>query len=179
MPTTLDEGDPPQYENWLTLKNGSKVFIRPILHTDELLLVDLFNKISPQSRYMRFLRHLHALPKEMLHHFTHINYHSDFALVAVITESGKDAIIAVGRYAYDSHENITDLAVAVRDDWQHLGLGKSLLVKTISIGKEHGISRFVSMMDPQNNIIMQTLREIGYKVRYSLRSGFFQVEIDV
>jgi GNAT superfamily N-acetyltransferase len=179
MPTTFTEGYLPHYESWLTLKNGREVFLRPILQTDGHLIVDLFNKISPQSRYLRFLRHLHTLPEDMIYHFTHINYDSEFAIVGVIKEDGKDAIIAVGRYAHDQHEDLTDLAVAVRDDWQHFGLGKSLLAKIIAIGKEHGIYRFESMMDPQNNIIRQTLLELGYEVKYSLRSGFFQVEIVV
>ena len=113
----------------------------------------------------------------MLHSFTHINYDSEFALVAVIQEDGKDAIIAVGRYAYDSKDDLADLAVAVRDDWQHLGLGKSLLARTVAIGKEQGISRFKSMMDAQNKIMRQILLELGYEVKYSLRSGFFEVEI--
>jgi len=179
MPTTVTEGYPPQYESWLTLKNGREVFLRPILRTDEHLIVDLFNKMSPQSVYLRFLRNLHALPEDMIYRFTHINYDSEFALVAMIKEDGKDAIIAVGRYAYDPHEDVTDFGVAVRDDWQHLGLGKPLLVKIFDIGKEHGISHFVTMMDPQNNIMRQILLELGYDVKYSLRSGFFQVEIVV
>jgi acetyltransferase len=177
MPATSHEGYPSQYETRLTLKNEREVFLRPILQTDEQLLVDLFNKISPQSLYMRFLRQLHALPEGMLHHFTRINYDSEFALVAVIKEDGNDAIVAVARYAYDPQDNITDLAVAVRDDWQHFGLGKTILEKIVTIGKEHGISRFGGMMDPQNTVIGQTLRELGYEVKYSLRSGFYQVEI--
>lgn len=176
---TLIEGYPSQYESWLTLKNGSEVFLRPILRIDGHLLVDLFNKMAPQSVYFRFLRHFRALPEEMLHQFTHIDYDSKFALVAMIQEDGKDAIIGVGRYAYDPHENLTDFGVAVRDDWQQLGLGRALLVKIFAIAKEHGISRFVTMMDAQNNIMRKILSDLGYDVKYSLRSGFFQVEIVV
>ena len=105
-----------QYESWLTLKNGSKIFIRPILETDEHLVVDFFNRLSPNSIYLRFLRHLHDLPKDMLHRFTHIDYDSEFALVSIIKEDGKDAIIAIARYAWTPQDNITDLAIAVRDD---------------------------------------------------------------
>ena len=177
MPTTVTDGYPSKYENRLKLKNGSEVFFRPILPSDEHLLVELFNRMSPQSRYLRFLSHLQALPEDLLYHFTHINYDSEFALVAVVIEADRDAIIAVGRYALDPHEDLADLAVAVRDDWQHLGLGKSLLANIIEIGKEHGIYRFASMMDPQNDIMKQTLRKLGYEVTYYLRDGVYQVEI--
>ncbi|MBN2515254.1 MAG: GNAT family N-acetyltransferase [Deltaproteobacteria bacterium] len=179
MPSTSIEGYPSQYESRLTLKNGSEVFLRPILNTDGPLLVELFNMLSPQSVYFRFLSSLKALSEALLYQFTNINYDSAFALVAVVKEDGKNVIIAVGRYAFDPQDNVTDLAVAVRDDWQHLGLGKSLLQKIITIGKEHGISRFVCTIHPQNDAIKQTFKTLGYEVKYSLRGAYNLVEIFV
>jgi len=172
-----DESYPHQYECRLLLKNGREVFLRPILPTDGHLLVELFNKMSPRSRYLRFMTNLRELPEELLHNLTHLDYCNVFALACLVEEDGKDAIIAVGRYSLDPDENIADLALAVRDDWQQLGIGKALLLNIISIGKEHGISRFGSVMDPQNFIMKQTLLELGYQVRYFFRSGSYQVEI--
>lgn len=65
----------------------------------------------------------------------------------------------------------------VRDDWQHYGLGKLLLVKIFATGRENGISRFVTMIDPENNIIKQILSGLGYTVTYASRSGYLQVEV--
>jgi ribosomal protein S18 acetylase RimI-like enzyme len=177
MPTTLDENYPSQYESQLTLEDGNEVFLRPILKTDGPLLIELFNMLSPQSVYFRFLTRLRALPKELLYQFTNVNYDSEFALVAVVEEDGRNVIIAVARYAFNPKENVTDLAVAVRDDWQHLGLGKSLLEKIINIGKDHGISRFMCMVHPQNDVIKQTFRSLGYEVKYTLRGDYNSVEI--
>jgi acetyltransferase len=177
MPPALNGSYPAQYESRLTLKNGKEVFLRPIVQTDEYLLVDLLNKLSSDSIYLRFLRPVNALPEDMLFQFTHINYHNNFALVAVIQEDGNDSIIAVARYGYDPEENVTDFAVVVRDDWQHHGLGKSILVKIFAIGKEHGISRFVSIIDSTNNTMKHVLRELGYTVKYSYRNGSTQVEV--
>jgi GNAT superfamily N-acetyltransferase len=177
MSMTSTGNYPTQYESRLTLKNGMDVFIRPIMETDEKLMVDLFNRLSPQSVYLRFLMHLHALPKDMLYRLLHVNYSTEFALAAIIDEDGKDAIIAIARYGYSPDESLADLAVAVRDDWQHLGLGKLLLKKVVDIGREHGIRRFGGMMEPDNKIMRQILVELGYKTNYVLRSGFYQVEI--
>jgi len=77
------------------------------------------------------------------------NYKSDFALVALINENGSDSIIAVARYGYDPSEKATDFAVLVRDDWQNLGLGKFLLAEILTIGRQQGITRFVSIMIPR------------------------------
>ena len=177
MPTTVKDGYPSHYEKWITLKNDKEIFLRPILPTDEPLLVDLFNKMSDQSRYLRFLSHHPTLSEDLLYRFTHINYDSEFALVGVIKEDGKDAIIAVGRYTLELSENFADLAIAVRDDWQHFGLGKLLLASIVDIGKDHSISRFGSIMDPQNDIMKMVLQELGYDVKYYFRDGTYQVEI--
>lgn len=71
---TSSENYPKQYEDWLTVKNGKKIFVR------------------------------------------------QFALVGIIKEDGKDAIAAIARYGYFPEDKITDFGVAVRDDWQHLGI---------------------------------------------------------
>lgn len=165
------------HESQLTLKNGREVLIRPIQPTDNDLIIDLFNRISPGSRYKRFLRNMNALTEDMLHQFTHVDYKTDFALVAIIEENGIQAIIAVGRYMHDPLEDTTDLALAVRDDWQNMGLGKALLTKIIAIAKKNGISLFRSMMDTRNTIMEKILRDLGYEVRYFLKSGSYQVEV--
>ena len=175
----MSKGNPSTYESCIELRNGVEVFLRPISPEDMNLITDLFNKLSPRSRYLRFMTHLRELPEELLHRFTHLDHASEFALACLVEEDGRDAIIAVGRYALDPNENIADLALVVRDDWQHRGLGKSLLSKIIAIGKEHGISRFGSVMDPQNDIMKQTLRELGCQVKYDFRNGSCQVEIVV
>ncbi len=177
MPTTVTAGYPHHHEGRLLLRNGRAVFLRPIRPTDGLLLVDLFNRISPESRYLRFLGHITDLTEQMLYHFTHVDYVTEFALAAVVEEEGEETIIAVARYAVDAEEGIADLAVAVRDDWQRLGLGTSLLSRIIVIGKEHGICRFGSMMAPENDVVKRILRDLGYTVSYRFQDGSYRVEI--
>jgi len=177
MSPTFNEGYPTQYESRVTLKNGRSVFLRPVLQTDEDLILDLFNKLDLDSIYLRFLTYLNALPEDLLFQLTHIDYKNQFALAAVIQENGKDSIIAVARYGHDPKDNVMDFAVVVRDDWQQCGLGKSLLLKIFAIGKEHGISRFVSIIDPTNHIIKRILRELGYTVKYFYINGSTQVEV--
>lgn len=179
MTDTHPEGYPGRYEGWITLRNGRNIFLRPVLPTDGPLLIDLFNKLSPQSIYLRFLSNLHSLPEEWVHRFTHVDYKKDFALLALVHEEGKEAVIAVGRYALNPHNDKTDLAVAVRDDWQHFGLGKALLARIVDIGRTNGISRFESLIAPHNEVIKSLLMNLGYRVTYSLQGGSFLVDIEV
>ncbi len=171
------EGYPARYEENLRLKNGKDVFVRPIVQSDEQLLVDLLNKLSPDSIYLRFLRPVSALPEAFLHQLTHINYSSNFALAAITRENGKEAIIAVARYGYDPGDKLTDFAIVVRDDWQKNGLGRLLLCRLFAIGRENGISRFISVIDAGNYSMKKILRRLDCRVNYTYRSGATQVEI--
>ena len=74
---------PSQYESKITIRNGTNVFIRPIVPTDEGLLVDLFHRLSSGSLYLRFLRPMNCLPDDLLFQLTHIDYQKNFALVAL------------------------------------------------------------------------------------------------
>jgi len=179
MSSTVQENYPAQYECKLTLKNGKEVFIRPVRPTDEFYILDLFGKLGSDSIYMRFLSPLKSLPEDLLFRSTHIDYDKNFALAAVIRENGKDSFIAVVRYGYDAGENVTDFAIVVRDDWQRIGLGKILLEKIFTIGNEHSISSFVSIIDSSNHAMKHILKELGFEVHYSYANGATKVRISV
>ena len=173
----MNRSDLLQYETRMALKNGKTVPVRPVLPTDESFIVDLLNKLSSDSIYLRFLRPVRTLPKELLFHLTHLDYQNNFALAAVIREDEKDAVIAVARYGYDPQEHLTDFAIVVRDDWQHYGLGKQMLSRIFAIGRQQGIFRFVSIVDSTNIPMKRTLRGLDYTVNYSYEKGFTQVEV--
>jgi len=163
MPNTTP--NKPGQESRITLRNGREVLLRPIVEDDGPLLVDLFNRLSPESRYFRFLGRQEFLPEGLVYQFTHLDYVRNFALAAEIDEGGVRAIIGVARYGYDYFQKRTDFAIVVRDDWHRLGLGKILLEKLFAVGKEQGISRFVAEIDPQNNSIRQMLINMGYDLK--------------
>ncbi len=178
MNTSRPENYPRDHETSAVLKNGATVFIRPVVPDDGPLLKRLFNRLSPRSVYYRFLGNLRELSEEMIYHFTHMDYREEYALAALINEGGRDAVIAVGRYAHVFEEGTTDLALAVRDDWQGSGLGTLLLERVINAGRKQGYTRYRSMMDPDNTAMRHILLRLGYKVRLIPREGYFVVDID-
>jgi len=169
---------PSRYEEWVDLRNGRKVFLRPVKETDALLLVELFEEMSPSSVRLRFLSPLHHLPEQLVYHFTHVDYGKDFGLVALINENS-GPIIGVARYAYDPQSEMPEFAVAVRDDWQGNGLGSILFIRVIKAGREHGYSRFGALVDPQNRTMMNIFKRSGYAYKISrVEQGAYFIELE-
>ena len=54
-----------------------------------------------------------------------------------------------------------------------------LLTRLFAIGKEHGISRFTSLIDPANSGIKRTLAKLRYPVEYVWHHDVVHVEIPV
>lgn len=169
---------PAMYEAWVALKDGSKLFLRPIRPRDAPLLIDLFHKLSPRSIYMRFLSPLRQLPEGWARRLATVDYVRDFALVGVIEEGPGEAIVAVGRYASDPEKDRAELAVVVRDDWQGRGLGRLVLARVIEIARENGIGRFDAVVDHENSTVMGIIDELGYPHRVRTEQGAYYVEIE-
>jgi acetyltransferase len=175
----LPDDYPYEYVEWITLKNGRRVLLRPIRPSDRRLLIDLFRRLSPQTIYRRFLSHVRELPEDWLDRFTLMNYKSDFALAATIEEDGEEHIISVCRYHYSIYTENTELAMVVRDDWQGLGLGKTIASRLFEIARKNDIHQFEGMLDPTNEAITKIFNSIGCKYTLTLRSGFFFILIDL
>ena len=111
----------------ITLRDGSHVRIRQGHHTDmgggdrELLLRG-FARLSPESRYRRFLAPTAELSEATVRYLTEIDHHSHEAMIALDEQTGER--IGVARYVRDPDQpDVAELAVTVIDDWQGKGLG--------------------------------------------------------
>jgi acetyltransferase len=169
---------PSRYETSVTLRDETKVFLRPVKATDGPLLLELFKNLSLSSIRLRFLSFLDSLSEKLVYQFTHVDYRKDFGLVAMTTIGNSSAIIGVGRYAYNSKNERPELAVVVRDDWQGKGLGSILLLRVINIGRESGFSCFQALIDSQNDTIMHIIKRLGYNYKICHEEqGAYLIEI--
>jgi len=157
---------PAYYEEWITLADGSAVFLRPIKPTDGLLLQGFVNGLSRETIYFRFLTHLQKLQPEMLKQLVEIDYESHFALAAFITEDKKESIIGTCRYIVKGDSNHAELTVVLRDDWQRRGLGKVMVTRVVDIARSKGIASIEILLDSRNEGMKRVFASLGYPVSY-------------
>src|SRR6185295_13896026 len=106
---------PAELEGELTLRDGSKIALRPIRPEDAELECRFVAGLSERSKYQRFLNQMAQLPPSLLARFTQLDYGRELALVALAP--GAKEFIGVGRYAPNADGESAEFALTVADAW--------------------------------------------------------------
>jgi GNAT superfamily N-acetyltransferase len=163
----------------VSLRDGIRVRIRPIVPDDKSHLIDGFNRLSPESRYRRFLSPIAELTPDMLRELTEVDYVDHFAYIAFAVEASGEVGAGVARYVRAPEEpEVAEAAVTVVDEYQGRGLGTFLLQALGAVALENGIRRFRGYALETNRPIREVLEALGANLHHD-SPGLIRVEIDL
>jgi GNAT superfamily N-acetyltransferase len=165
----------------VTLKDGRRVILRPGLPSDRELLVQEFNRLSPESRYRRFFAPVKTMSGALLDYLTSVDYVDHFAWAALSAEpgpGGEPRGAGVSRYVRLDDPEAAEMAVTVVDDWQGKGLGRILLDALVLEALENGITRFEGDVLMENRPMQELLRRTGARFRPE-GNGVLRFSIDL
>jgi len=155
---------PKYYEKTEKIRDGTKVLLRPIKPTDDKLWVDLYYSLSALSKYYRFFTSHREPTPEMIEKYVHIDYVTNFAIVAITEERGKERMVGVARYILDPPPDSAELAVVIADDWQGKGLGTKMLMHIVQIMIKRKVKRVHGDIFLENRKMMRLMSESGFKL---------------
>ena len=151
----------------ITLRDGTRVTLRPIRPEDKDALARAFARLSPASRYLRFHSYKHTLTEADLKYLTEVDGTDHFALVAVTPshDMREEVGLGVARFVRDPKEpDLAEAAITVADDHQGKGLGKLLLHHLVAAARERDIRRFQAEVLAENAPMVHLLRDAGAQV---------------
>ena len=141
-----------------TLRDGTPVLVRPIRPDDKDLIRQGFDRLSPASRYRRFLAPIDELSDAELKYLTEIDYVDHFAWAAVRADRPTEGM-GVARYIRLKEEpEVAEAAVTVIDEYQGKGLGTLLLALLGAAALAAGIRTFRAYV-LEGNVPMRDLLE--------------------
>jgi GNAT superfamily N-acetyltransferase len=150
------------YEEAVVLRDGSRVTLRAVQPGDKELLRRGFERLSPESRFRRFLTSKRQLTDAELVYLTELDGIDHVAIGAVAGDDG----VGIARFVRSAADpKIAEVAVAVVDDWQGRGLGTLLLVRLAAAARERGIERFAGQALASNQAILDLVAQIHGVVR--------------
>ena len=153
----------PSHEHWIdTLSDGTRVLIRPIRVEDRQLEKDFIMRLSSESRRLRFLGDFTRPSEALLDQLVDIDDTQTVAFIAAIHEGGHVREIGVSRFAAEPDGRRCECAITVSDDWNHRGLGVTLMKHLISVAREKGFAQLFSL-DSADNLFMRDLaKALGF-----------------
>ena len=127
-----------------TLRDGTRVLIRPIHVRDVEMERRFIEALSPVSRRFRFLESMHSPSDALLKQLIDIDHETDAAYVAVIVDGTKELEIGVARFSATADAKDCEFAITVGDEWQRRGLGSLLMNYLVEAAHARGIRRLHS-----------------------------------
>lgn len=167
------------YVEHAALKDGTQVVIRLIRPEDRELLRDGFDRLSPASRYARFLAPKAQLSGDELRYLCEVDQENHVAIGAVRDDPhGPPVGLGIARFIrLADRPDSAEAAVAIADEVQHQGLGRLLLSRLVAAAAERGIARFRCEVLGSNTGMTALLGEISPDRSIELRDGVMSIEV--
>jgi RimJ/RimL family protein N-acetyltransferase len=149
----------PSYKKWITLLDGRQVLLRPITWDDKNAILSFFDRLSPDTKYLRFHYAKSKIPPEELDRYCCIDYYNSFAIVAETDKNSNMEIVGVGRYVRLPCSDVAEIAFVVQDSEQGNGIGTQMLSELASLARERSVNAFVAELLNENIIMLDILRK--------------------
>ena len=161
-----------------SLADGTPVVVRPVRPGDRELIRDGFARLSPESRYLRFMTPVSSLSAAQLDYLTKLDFVDHVAWLAVRADR-TDEGLGVARYVRTKEDlHVAEAAVTVIDDYQGRGLGTLLLALLATVARAAGITMFRAYVLQGNTRMRYLLDQLG--ARTTLDSpGVLQMDVDL
>ena len=162
------------------LRDGSVAIFRMVRAEDKALLLGGFERLSPQSRQLRFFALKQRLSEAEVRYLTEIDGNDHFAIGAVRKGvQGPEAGLAIGRFVrFPEEPAVAEPAITVVDDAQGQGLGTMLLRRLVVAARERGIEVFRCDVLAENETMQDILRDTSPEARFEpIGDGVLQVEM--
>jgi GNAT superfamily N-acetyltransferase len=164
----------------IRLHSGRTITIRPIRDGDGPALEAAHDRLSPQSKYRRFLTAKPHLTKADARYLVQVDGQDHVAMVATPVDD-PDRILAVARYVRLPEEPRTaEFAIVVGDAYQHEGMGTKLMERLAQSATERGVTRFRATLLAENRPARRLVHGLPGQVAAERRAGpVHEIEVDL
>jgi acetyltransferase len=154
---------PSQWQRHLEVKDGWRVFVRPIRPEDEPLIQELLRHVTSQDLRMRFFAAVKEFPHEFIARLTQLDYARAMAFVAF--DGVTNEMVGVVRIHSDSIYENGEYAILLRSDLKGRGLGWTLMQLIIEYAKSEGLKRISGQVLQENSAMLNMCRELGFAAK--------------
>ena len=154
---------PSQWQRHVEVKDGLRVFMRPIRPEDEPLIHEFLKHVTMQDLRLRFFAPMKEFTHEFIARLTQLDYARAMAFVAF--EEGTNDVVGVVRIHSDSIYESGEYAILLRSDLKGRGLGWALMQMMIEYAKSEGLKTVSGDVLTENTVMLEMCRNLGFEVK--------------
>ena len=154
---------PSQWQRHLVLRDGWRIFARPIRPDDEPLIHQFLHHVSKEDLRLRFFSSIKEFTHQFIARLTQLDYARAMAFVAF--DEATNEMLGVVRFHSDSIYETGAYAILLRSDLQGRGLGWALMQLIIEYAKSEGLKRIFGQVLQENTVMLKMCRELGFEVK--------------
>lgn len=165
-----------------TLKNGSVATIRAVRPDDKPRVKAAFSQLTAESIFRRFFQAKQTLSERELQAATEVDFENVVALVATVPGTDGEIIIGGGRYLVMDRATSpvrAEVAFAVGDGFQGLGLAGRILGHLARIARARGVGEFVAEVLPQNHAMLAVFTRTGWPMSRTMTGSVVHVALSL
>jgi acetyltransferase len=154
---------PSQWQRHLEVKDGWRVFVRPIRPEDEPLIHELLRHVTSQDLRLRFFASMKEFSHEFIARLTQLDYARAMAFVAF--DEATNELVGVVRLHSDSIYENGEYAILLRSDLKGRGLGWALMQLIIEYARSEGLKVVSGDVLAENTVMLAMCRKLGFEVK--------------
>lgn len=146
------------------LSDGREVTLRAIAAADAPEIVQAFERLSDESRYLRFMQHKKELDATLLERAVHPRAGRECTLVATIPSADGFDIVGAARYvrADEASGKSCEFGLTVAEGWRTLGLGAKLLAGLVQRARRDGYRTMEGLVLAENAPMLALARALQF-----------------
>jgi len=158
------------------LRNGAALQIRALLPGDRDEMLAAVGRFSKQTLYRRFFAPKRSFSEREIEFFLNVDFTSHVALVAVLSEGGRQVIVGGARYVV-SQPSCAEVAFAIDDPHQKLGIATHLIRHLVEIARANGLEEFIAEVLPDNAPMLKVFERCGLAMTTRRERGVVHVRL--
>ena len=148
----------------ITLRDGRAVQIRAMLPVDEAEILQAFDRLSADARYMRFMRAVREPNRERMRKILASFPERGVGIAATVPAADGIDIVGTAIFVLGSDPATCEFAITIAADYGGAGLGRTILTALIDAAKQRGLMEMEGFVLASNKPMLRLAARVGFSV---------------
>jgi RimJ/RimL family protein N-acetyltransferase len=148
----------------VTLRDGRAVHVRAMRPSDEAEILQAFDRMSADARYMRFMRTVREPNRERVRKTLASFPESGLGIVATVPAADGFDIVGSAIFVLGNDASTCEFAITIAADYGGAGLGRVLLTALVDAAKQRGLREMEGFVLAANKPMLRLAARVGFSV---------------